>query len=414
MSNGTLRSLARIGVLVAGGLTAAAGRRPEAASERAHAHRRTTPGWRRFFMRWAYRAIVLGGLGGLAALILVLSGMVSIKASSGHWALTEAFLQFAKRRSIATHALLLAAPPLDEPRLIVTGASHYDLACGPCHGSPAAERPGIVRHMLPPPPDLRESVARYDPEELFHVVKHGIKLTGMPAWPAPGRNDEVWAMVAFLRRLPRLEAREYRELSGRPGVNGEVVEIGGLAVPEPPAAILENCGRCHGVDGMGRGAGAFPRLAGQKPGYLLASLRAYARGERHSGIMQLVAANLDPAGLERVAAYYASRRAFPLPAAGEPSAIEAGRAIVHRGIAEQLVPPCAQCHGPAPQRRNPYYPIVAGQHPEYIEQQLKLFKAGARGGTPYRDIMRRVAVRLSDQQMRAVAAYYASLDPGSD
>lgn len=368
-----------------------------------------------FMWRWLFRAAVLGVVAGLAGLIVAASGIVPIKASSGHWAITEAFLQFAKRRSVTTYSLTVNVPNLDEARLITMGAGHYDFGCRPCHGSPALPQPMIAAHMLPRPPNLRHSISKYDPAELFFIVKHGIKLTGMPAWPALQRDDEVWAMVAFLRRLPHLDAREYESLAGTWGQSASVVHLEQLMPDEPPDAVATSCSRCHGLDGMGRGIGAFPRLAGQRAAYLLASLQAYARGERHSGIMQSVAAGLDPGAMQQIAQYYSTRNSptrsigSAAPAAALEAAIEEGRAIATTGLPGQLVPACVECHGPGVGRRNPHYPVLAGQYAAYIVQQLSLFQAGHRGGTPYHHIMHRIAGRLTNEQIRAVAAYFASL-----
>ncbi|MFN2428348.1 MAG: cytochrome c, partial [Candidatus Binatia bacterium] len=76
------------------------------------------------------------------------------------------------------------------------------------------QQPRIAAAMTPKPPDLRTVALTFDPEELFYIVKHGIKFTGMPAWPALERDDEVWAVVAFLRMLPTLDPGEYLELTG--------------------------------------------------------------------------------------------------------------------------------------------------------------------------------------------------------
>lgn len=366
--------------------------------------------------RWLFRAVVLGTIAAILGAIAVVSGVVPIKASSGHWAITEAFLQFAKRRSVAAYSLGIKVPPLEDGRLVAMGAGHYDSACRPCHGSPALEQPRIARQMLPRPPDLRQSVAKYDPEDLFFIVKHGIKLTGMPAWPALQRDDEVWAMIAFLRKLPELDPRAYTELARGNQGQADAAEpmedlVGATSVPR---AITESCGRCHGVDGLGRGLGAFPRLAGQRPAYLQGSLQAYARGERHSGIMEPVAASLGTDEMREIADYYSRRSPGTVPnGAAQPSAdVERGRAIATEGLPDKLVPACVSCHGPGTHRRNPNYPKLAGQYAEYIQLQLSLFKDRRRGGTSYRNIMHKVASQLTDEQMRAVAAYFASLPPG--
>jgi hypothetical protein len=97
--------------------------------------------------RWIKIALLLA-VGGFVA---VGSGLVPIKASSGHWPITTWFLQFAKRRSVATHTLGVKVPPLDNPDWVVQGAGHYETGCRPCHGSPGRHRPRIPQQMLPQP-----------------------------------------------------------------------------------------------------------------------------------------------------------------------------------------------------------------------------------------------------------------------
>jgi cytochrome c553 len=171
------------------------------------------------------------------------------------------------------------------------------------------------------------------------------------------------------------------------------------------------CGRCHGVDGTGRGAGAFPRLAGQRRGYLYASLRAYADDARQSGVMEPVAAALSDEEMRELAAYYARLPAGG-PAMGAADLIARGAAIAARGLPEKRVPACAPCHGPAATRRNPHYPRLAGQYARYLELQLELFARGLRGGTRFAHIMaEHVAPHLTPEERRAVSLFYAAQPP---
>ncbi|HEX5733578.1 MAG TPA: c-type cytochrome [Blastocatellia bacterium] len=354
-------------------------------------------------------ALAFGGF------LVAASGIIPIKASSGHWAITSWFLNFTKERSIATHSLGLEAPSLDEPSLVVKGAGHYETGCSPCHGSPKLRSPWVAQQMTPNPPYLPPEISEWEPEELFYIVKHGVKFTGMPAWPSQHRDDEVWAMVAFLRALPELDAEQYRRLvNDEAAATTAVGPIQGLQIPEKTQrAVIESCSRCHSTDGLGRSMGAFPRLAGQNQTYLHASLQAYARGERHSGIMELVAARLSPEEMSELARYYESLKS-PSPSLREAdSAVERGKEIALHGIPNQRVPACASCHGPGAIPRNPAYPLLAGQYADYLVLQLELFKNEHRGGTAYSHLMRPVAARLTAEQMRDVALYYASLDPAS-
>ena len=358
--------------------------------------------------------VVLGAVGALG----VVAGIVPIAASAGHWPITRWFLSFAMHRSVATHSLGVTPPPLDEPWLVLKGAGHYELGCRPCHGSPELRHPRIPLGMTPFPPYLAPVIADWAPDELYYVVKHGVKFTGMPAWPAVQRDDEVWAMVAFLRALPRLDAAAYRRLvMGDIAPGGDVEKLSGLTGRQPaPDGIEAACGRCHGVDGNGRGLGAFPKLAGQRPDYLVASLQAFAAGERHSGIMEPIAAGLGLDAMREIARHYAGLGEWSVgPASAEAEAArELGERIAREGIPRQRVPACTACHGPGGGPRNPVYPELAGQYADYLALQLTLFKQDVRGGTAYAHIMRTVAGRLTPEQIRAAALYYASLSPTLD
>jgi cytochrome c553 len=349
-----------------------------------------------------YAALVGAGLAA-AGFLVVASGIVPIKASAGHWAITRWFLSFAMQRSVTTHALAVTPPSLDEPWLVLKGAGHYDFGCRPCHGSPGQGPPTIALAMTPSPPYLPPAIGEWDPEELYYIVKHGVKFTAMPAWPAGQRDDEVWAMVAFLRKLPGLDPSGYRRLVRGDPAAAEVARV--------PGTVTARCGPCHGVDGHGRGLGAFPKLAGQRPAYLLASLEAFARGERHSGIMTAIAAGLGVDEMGELSRYYASLPETAPQPFSRPDRVapDLGEAIAQHGLPAQRVPACVPCHGPGTTPRNPMYPHLAGQYAEYLALQLRLFKDDRRGGTPYAHIMRMVAGRLTPAQMRAVAAYYASL-----
>jgi cytochrome c553 len=341
------------------------------------------------------------------AAAVVISGVMPIKASSGHWAVTAAFLDFAKVRSVATHSWGIKAPPLHDEGLVLSGAGHYENGCFSCHGGPGGSVPPVMAAMTPPPPDLIDTIPRWTPEQLFSIVKHGIKFTGMPAWPVQQRDDEVWAMVAFLRRMPGLDAAAYRRL-----VSGEASAapaISSAGERPPPRLVRDLCWRCHGADGTGRGPGAFPSLAGQRSAYVYASLQAFRDGTRFSGIMGEVAGRLDDAAMRAVADYYEGLPARLADGAGDPPAIARGSAIAARGVPQRDIPACAECHGPAEQPKNPAYPRLASQHARYLTSQLRLLKERRRGGSPHVTLMQGFVDRLTDEDIRDVIQYYAAL-----
>lgn len=398
-----MRAAAALLVLFVGGLWGASRDREEPA-----------PGTIiRFMVRHPWLTAVVVAAGVVAGVTLVvISGIVPIKASSGHWSITATILDFTKLRSVATHSWGIEAPPLDDEALVIRGASHYENGCSPCHGGPGVGPPPVMAAMTPHPPELPRGLSRYSPEELFSIVKHGIKFTGMPAWPVQQRDDEVWAVVSFLHRMPGLDATEYRRLAnGDPGVLPEAAP--NLPTPgqqQPPRAVRDVCWRCHGQDGTGRGPGAFPSLAGQRSGYVYVSLRAFVDRSRFSGIMSGIAANLSDDTMREVAGYYERLPSRTGELSGDTVAIARGQAISARGIPERDIPPCAECHGPSGVPKNLAYPILAGQHPRYLASQLELLKDRRRGGSPNVNLMHVFVDHLTPDQIRDVTLYYGSLN----
>jgi cytochrome c553 len=355
------------------------------------------PGGIRFILLAGGSALFLG-------LLFVWSGVYSVAASRGHWTVTEWLLTFAMRNSVKTHALGIEVPPLDNPDLVALGAAHFHSGCAYCHGAPGIPRGPIALAMLPPPPDLATNMRPWRDRELFWIVKNGIKYTGMPAWSAQDRHDEIWALVAFLRRLPALDTAQYRELA-----------LGGLRVPpqsgqslatsETTAPAIGACARCHGADNEGPSSSLVPVLHGQPAEFIVASLDAYARAQRLSGIMQPVAQALRSDDFRRVANYYAALQVPRPTGSADKSAIERGRDIAERGVPAGNVPACAGCHG---QGALKIYPRLAGQNPSYMINRLRLWKNGQPPGTPTEAIMAPIARVLSERQIEDVAAFYAS------
>jgi cytochrome c553 len=322
---------------------------------------------------------------------------------------------------VSTHSRGIDVPALDAPHLVVKGAALYEMNCSWCHGSPAMRNPAIPAAMTPHPPDLVKATERFDAAGLFYITKHGIKFTGMPAWPAPLRDDEVWAVVAFLQRLPQLSADEYLEMAHGPvadpaphtEVDDPLVQPG---PPEsPPEAVAVTCSMCHGTDGEGRGNGAFPKLASQSDTYLRESLLAFARGDRHSGVMGPIAEKLSEADIAELAEFYSQLPGDERPPsqAGEETttgeAALRGEQIAQTGIPDERIPSCIDCHGPRDTRRQDHYPVLAGQYHEYLELQLQLFRQRRRGGTSFAEIMHKVVENLGDEEIRDVARYYESI-----
>ena len=356
------------------------------------------------------RQIAVGGAAAamlvlVGGALFVLSGVYNVSASREHVDVTTWLLALVRQQSIRTHSLFVGQPPAEWPAAARLGAAHYELGCAACHGAPGRPPSALQAAMLPSPPPLHDVAREWSPRQLYWIVRHGQKYTGMPAWIAPGRADEVWPIVSFLTRAPDLDARAYRELAGiTDGGPAFGLGLGG------PRERLEVCARCHGAPGAVPPIGIVPQLSGQSHSYLERALHDYADGRRPSGYMQLIAAMLDDDEMRDLAAAYADAAAPPRAPAqpAEAELLRRGEAIAREGLPAKGVPACLACHVDA---RNPAFPQVLGLSADYIEQQLRLFREGKRNATTYGPIMNAVASRLDDNDMAAVAAWLAAMAP---
>lgn len=175
--------------------------------------------------------------------------------------------------------------------------------------------------------------------------------------------------------------------------------------------VKQVCVACHAADGNSVAA-ANPKLAGQFPEYLhrqLTNFKAQGgkKAERESAVMGAMVANLSDSDMRAVAAYYAMQKLRPAAAASKDLAAQ-GQKLWRGGNAANGVPACAGCHGPDGAGIPGQYPRLAGQYAEYVEAQLKLFRAGGRANDP-NGMMRGVAARMSDNEIKAVSEYAAGL-----
>lgn len=167
------------------------------------------------------------------------------------------------------------------------------------------------------------------------------------------------------------------------------------------------CASCHGADGNSTNP-AFPSLAAQVPGYIADQLARFKSGERDNAIMKGIAAPLSEEEMAALDLYYASQKIVSgaIPEADKEMA-QRGQHLYRGGFAPMSVSACMSCHGPSGHGVPRQFPRVAGQKREYLEQQLLNFKSGTRKS--YSDIMNSVAFRLSEQQIKEVAAYMHAL-----
>jgi mono/diheme cytochrome c family protein len=147
-----------------------------------------------------------------AAALVISSGIYNVAADAPHSQPVYWLMQTSRDRSIAAHAADIVAPDdLADPERIASGAGLYAEMCSRCHLAPGMERTEISQGLYPKAPELRRGVD-LTPAEEFWVAKHGIKMTGMPAWGVTHSDKLLWDVVAFLQKLPKLTPDQYRAL----------------------------------------------------------------------------------------------------------------------------------------------------------------------------------------------------------
>ena len=148
----------------------------------------------------------------IAGAVVVYSGFYDIGATTPHWGITHWVIETTLVRSIKAQAAGITVPSgLNDPARIPMGTEHFAAHCAVCHGAPGVPKGDIANGLYPQPPDLAVTAKTYSDGELFWILKHGIKMTGMPSWADHG-DDELWATVAFVRKLPSMTQEEYTKL----------------------------------------------------------------------------------------------------------------------------------------------------------------------------------------------------------
>lgn len=219
--------------------------------------------------------------GALAGFVLVLIGayafvslgVFNVSADEPHSRPVFWLAEAVRDASIAARAKDVEVPKLDDPEMILAGGADYNEMCTGCHMKPGMKHSEMNLGLYPKPPNLTQAPAdRGQPEQAanperaaarqFWVIKHGMKMTGMPAWGATHDDARIWAMVAFLQKLPTLSEDQYQILTARgegdepAHEHGEAMEMSGMAETKGSA------GQPHEAE---EGMASMPGMAG-RPG----------------------------------------------------------------------------------------------------------------------------------------------------
>jgi cytochrome c553 len=186
--------------------------------------------------------------------------------------------------------------------------------------------------------------------------------------------------------------------------------------PDTMAARVLACAPCHGAEGQGTRDAYFPRLAGKPAGYLYNQLIAFKRGQRRYPPMNYLLAYLPDEYLKQIAEHFATQRP-PLPAPAIPDVshevMAQGEALVRNGDGARGVPACVSCHGTKLTGMEDGIPGLLGLRATYVSAQLGAWRYGTRTALPP-DCMQNVAARLTEADVKAIAAYLSSLPAPAD
>lgn len=178
--------------------------------------------------------VVLVALG----LLFMYSGIYDVAASSPdggliHWALVTTRERSVHRAAEGLEGKI-QVPDLSNAGLIRTGLVHYHEMCVTCHGAPGVKISEAGQGLNPAPPELTRA-GDDAPEELFWVVKNGIKMTGMPSFGVTHDDGEIWAIIAFLKKMPALSPPEYQAMVREAGLGQPGEEPGGAPGEAQPS-----------------------------------------------------------------------------------------------------------------------------------------------------------------------------------
>ena len=153
-----------------------------------------------------------------AAAIFFFGGYYSVAGTTDELAIVKWGLTQVRMASVNRHAA--DSPPgiVNDPKSVEAGAREYAaLGCVNCHGAPGVDWAKFAEGLRPDPPDLKDVVNDRTPSQLFWIIKNGIKMTGMPSFALAGaKDDTIWSVVAFLKKLPTVSETEYKAWTAAP------------------------------------------------------------------------------------------------------------------------------------------------------------------------------------------------------
>ncbi|MDO9403173.1 MAG: c-type cytochrome [Polaromonas sp.] len=220
---------------------------------------------------------VLGACAAIVGAAVVFSGVYDISASRQHTQTVYSLLETTMHHSVQRRARQITPPPLDDPQRIARGAALFHDKCVQCHGAPGVSQDDIGKSMQPVPGPLVDALQRWRPREIYWITRHGIKMSGMPAWEFRLEDSQLWDITAFIVHLPTLTPAAYADITRRAG---ETASPSPATSPHATASTVAPstigsvergkqalyqyaCNACHTIPGVtGSAASVGPPLVG--------------------------------------------------------------------------------------------------------------------------------------------------------
>jgi mono/diheme cytochrome c family protein len=156
---------------------------------------------------------VLAALAALGAVAFIYLGVYNIAADEPHTPAVYSVLERLRNQSIEAHARGISPPAdLASAQRVSVGAGLYGEMCSGCHLGPGVEKSEMSQGLYPQAPELARIGQRLTPGQQFWIIKHGVKLSAMPAWGKTHPDPLIWDMVAFVRKLPGMTPEQYKAL----------------------------------------------------------------------------------------------------------------------------------------------------------------------------------------------------------
>jgi mono/diheme cytochrome c family protein len=211
---------------------------------------------------------VLAILGAAGGALVLYGGLYNAGATRSHFQWVHSLLEIALQRSVRNHARDITPPAAvaavaesaaspnantAASALVLRGAGLYRDNCVVCHGAPGVAQGDIGKSMQPIPGPLADAARRWQPNELYWITRHGIKMSGMPAWEYHLADQDIWSVVAFLMVLPKLSPVAYNALADQAGQQARAARP---AHPQPDiergrlALTQYACNACHQIPGV--------------------------------------------------------------------------------------------------------------------------------------------------------------------